>query len=79
VGVLLSLTIVGLIPVLIVLLCAGAFNFAWMIVGSVSLWRDGLNCQDLNPEIWKMGMATVITQLIMFVFTWFQARYSSEQ
>lgn len=62
-------TIIGLIviPVLIIIaLCGGGFCFAWMIVGSVSLFRDGADCQSLNYPIWAVAMAIVICSYIMF-------------
>jgi hypothetical protein len=41
------------------------FLFCWMIVGCVSLWRDGFDCQAINPAVWKMGMAAVICSIIV--------------
>lgn len=38
---------------------SGAFTFAWMIVGAVSLWRDGGDCQTVNYVVWAMGTAAV--------------------
>ena len=46
------------------------FLFAWMIVGSVSLWRDGMDCRDLNYPIWAMGMAAVIISIVMCIVGW---------
>ena len=39
--------------------------FIWMIVGCVSLWRDGGDCQTINPLVWNTGMASVIISLIV--------------
>ena len=59
---------------------AGAFLFCWMIVGSVSLWRDGYDCISANFPLWQMGMAAVILSLIMFVFFGFTFKiYKDEQ
>jgi len=44
---------------------SSTFIFAWMIVGAVSLWRDGYNCQPLNYPVWAMGMADVICSIIL--------------
>lgn len=74
VGVLLACTIIGLIPLLIVLVSGGLFTFAWMIVGAVSLWRDGGDCVQLNFPLWQMGMAAVIISIVMVVFSGATAR-----
>lgn len=78
VGLLLVCTVVGAIPVLLVLISANAFTFAWMIVGSVSLWRDGGDCKELNYTIWQMGMAAVIITIIIWFFSLFTAKRTSE-
>ena len=44
------------------------FTFTWMIVGAVSLWRDGSNCITYNFPLWQMGIAAVI--ISMFLFVW---------
>ena len=44
---------------------SGTFLFAWMIVGCVSLWRDGSDCHTLNPMVWQMGMAAVIVSIFI--------------
>ena len=44
------------------------FLFAWMIVGSVSLWKDGANCSNPNSQIWNTGMAGVIVLTVFFGF-----------
>ena len=64
-GLLLVCTIVGFIPFVIIIMCSGAFTFAWMIVGAVSLWRDGGDCASLNYPVWAMGMAGVIISIVM--------------
>ena len=64
---LLVFTIIGIIPLLIVAILAGPFTFAWMIVGAVSLWRDGGNCIELGFEVWQMGMAAVIISIVLVV------------
>lgn len=38
-----------------------------MIVGAVSLWRDGPDCLTLNYDIWAMGMADVICTIVFVV------------
>jgi hypothetical protein len=43
------------------------FLFAWMIVGAVSLWRDGGSCGALNYPVWAMGMADVIISIVLSV------------
>jgi hypothetical protein len=63
---LLVLSVVGIPILLIVALCAGGFCFAWMIVGSVSLFRDGYDCQTLNYPIWAVAMAAVISSYVLF-------------
>lgn len=68
VGVLIACTGIGIIPLLIVLVSGGFFTFAWMIVGAVSLWRDGGDCVQLNFPLWQMGMAAVIISIVMVVF-----------
>jgi hypothetical protein len=68
VGVFMALSVVLIIPWLIVIWCSAAFTFAWMIVGAVSLWRDGGDCVSLNFPLWQMGMAAVIISIVMCVF-----------
>jgi hypothetical protein len=41
------------------------FIFAWMIVGAVSLWRDGTDCEQVNSIVWKMGISAVIISIIL--------------
>eukprot|EP00918_Siedleckia_nematoides_P089550 GHVU01196835.1.p1 GENE.GHVU01196835.1~~GHVU01196835.1.p1 ORF type:complete len:153 (+),score=4.95 GHVU01196835.1:223-681(+) len=53
---------------MIIGILANIFLFSWMVVGSVSLWRDGTNCQEINYPVWATGMATVITTIILVVF-----------
>lgn len=78
-GFLIILTGIGAIPVIIILLCSGAFTFAWMIVGSVSLFRDGLDCQELNYEVWAMALATNIIMYVMFLFSVCATKSSSDE
>jgi hypothetical protein len=65
VGFLIVATVILIIPWLIVVLCAAGFTFAWMIVGAVSLWRDGGDCISLNFPLWQMGMAAVIISIVL--------------
>jgi hypothetical protein len=58
---------VALIPTTLLILLAGMFTFAWMIVGAVSLWRDGGDCNALNFRIWQMGLAAVILSIVLVV------------
>jgi hypothetical protein len=44
------------------------FIFAWMIVGAVSLWRDGTDCETINNKLWKMGLSAVIISIVVWVF-----------
>lgn len=68
VGVLMVFSIVLLVPWLIVIFCSGIFTFIWMVIGAVSLWRDGGDCVSLNFPLWQMGMAAVIISIVMCVF-----------
>ena len=61
-----------------VLNVSGVWLFIWSVVGSVSLWRDGGNCQALNFPLWQMGMGAVITSWIMFAFFSISVKYSNE-
>jgi hypothetical protein len=47
-----------------------AFLFAWMIVGAVTLWRDGYDCINLNLKIWQMTMADVIVTIVFVCSAW---------
>ena len=62
-AVILACTIVGIIPLILVMLFGGVFIFCWTIVGAVSLWRDGGDCNGLNYPLWAVAMATVIVPL----------------
>jgi len=35
------------------------YMIAWTIVGGVSLWGNGFDCEFGNPTIWKMGLGAV--------------------
>ncbi len=48
-----------------------AFLFAWMIVGAVSLWRDGADCIGLNYDVWAVAMADVIVTIVLVCTSWF--------
>ena len=48
-----------------VVILSNTFIFAWMIVGAVSLWRDGKDCEVLNKTVWRMGYAAVIISMIL--------------
>ena len=78
VGILMICSIVLVVPWLIIVGFSGFFTFAWMIVGAVSLWRDGGDCVQLNFPIWQMGMAAVIISIVMVVCSGFSARSASE-
>ena len=41
------------------------FMFSWVIVGSVSIWRDGQDCSSYLP-VWHVSMATIITQFVIY-------------
>lgn len=58
----------------IVLWCSGGFLFAWMIVLSVSLWRDGYDCMPINFKLWQMGMAATIISIVGVCTTWYGAQ-----
>lgn len=73
----LVLTVVGIIPLLVIAILSGPYTIAWMIVGAVSLWRDGGSCQSLNYEIWAMGMADVICSIVLVVTTVFSYRVNA--
>jgi hypothetical protein len=38
-----------------------------MIVGAVSLWRDGVDCSTKNFRMWQMGLAAVILSIVLTV------------
>lgn len=44
---------------------------AQMIVGAVSLWRDGADCIGLNYDIWAVGMADVIVTIVLVCTSWY--------
>ena len=77
-GILMVCSVVLLIPWLVIIIFSGVFTFAWMIVGAVSLWRDGGDCVQLNFPIWQMGMAAVIISIVMVVCSGFSARSTNE-
>lgn len=66
-GIFALFTVVLAVPVLLICLSASGFTFAWMIVGAVSLWRDGGDCITSNFPLWQMGMAGVIISIVMVV------------
>jgi len=53
------------IPAIFVLVFGAMFMFAWMIVLSVSLWRDGYDCININFPLWQMGMAATIISIVL--------------
>lgn len=63
----LACTIIMFVPLLIVSVFAAPFTVAWAIVGSVSLWRDGLDCYTLNNNLYTMAMIAVIASYV-FIF-----------
>jgi hypothetical protein len=77
-AILLVFSVVGIIPLVIVVLLGGIFTFCWTIVGAVSLWRDGGDCQSLNYPLWAVAMATVITQLALMVLSCFTINASKK-
>ena len=48
----------------IVSLCAGMFSFAWMIVGSVALFRDDHSCRADAYPLWAASLASVISYYV---------------
>lgn len=56
---------IGAVIGAIVLICGAAFMFPWMIVLSVSLWRDGYDCININFPLWQMGMAATIISIVL--------------
>jgi hypothetical protein len=78
-AIILVFTVIGIIPLLIIAIFAGPFTFAWMIVGAVSLWRDGGNCQSINYEIWAMGMANVICSIILIIGNLFSYKTNANE
>jgi hypothetical protein len=52
-------------PAIIILLLGALFMFPWMIVLSVSLWRDSYDCLDINFPLWQMGMAATIISIVL--------------
>lgn len=66
IGVLLIFTGVGAIVVILVSWFAPGFWFAWMIVGSVALWRDGEDCEELNYAVWRCSEIIVIFLIVDF-------------
>lgn len=58
-----ALSIVGIIPLLLVMFFGGIFVFIWTIIGAVVLWRDGMDCLSANYSLWAVAMATVISPL----------------
>jgi hypothetical protein len=59
--------LVGIIPVFLILLLGGMFTFSWMIVGAVSLWRDGNDCRDVAFTVWVAGMFGVISSIVLVI------------
>jgi hypothetical protein len=78
-GLILALTVIGIIPLLIILVLSGPFTFAWMIVGAVSLWRDGGTCVAQNFEVWQMGMGAVIISIVLVVSNGISYKYFKEE
>lgn len=67
------------LPLLVVVaLFGGLFQFAWMIVGSVSLFRDGADCEHLNYPIWAVGMAAVISTYVLFGLSAWTSKSSND-
>ncbi len=52
---------------LVYILLFGMFNFAWMIVGSVALFRDCPSCQSQAYPLWAMSLAVLIMMYINVV------------
>ena len=48
-----------------VVILSNTFLFAWMIVGAVSLWRDGKDCEQRNITLWRMGYSAVIISIVL--------------
>lgn len=47
-------------PMLIVLVFSLPFMLSWIIVGGVSLWAHGLDCQQLVPELYTFSTICVV-------------------
>jgi sorbitol-specific phosphotransferase system component IIC len=78
-AVLLACTVIGLIPLLIILLVTPFFLIAWSIVGGVTLWKYGWECINVNLRLWQMGMAAEIISLILVFCMFFAAKKSKDQ
>jgi hypothetical protein len=48
-----------------IVMVSNTFLFAWMIVGAVSLWRDGTDCEQINLTLWRMGYSAVIISIVV--------------
>ena len=70
---------IAVIPLIIVWIFAGLFVFAWAIVGAVSLWRDGGDCQTIAYPLWAVAMAAEIVTLIMIFFTCCSVKNASSE
>ena len=71
-AILLILTIVNQKNCPIVLafaLFSGLFAFIWQIMGSVTLFRDNMGCQNLIYPIWAVSMAAVISMFGFWVIS----------
>ncbi len=66
--------LIGIIPVILILLLGGMFTFAWMIVGAVSLWRDGGDCRDIAFPIWVAGVFGVISSIALIIVGCFSTK-----
>lgn len=48
-----------------IVLVSNVFIFIWAIVGAVSLWKYGADCEYSNLQLWRMGYAAVILSFIV--------------
>lgn len=61
-------TIIGIIPLVIIWIFSGLFILCWSIVGGISLWKYGGDCQSAAYSLWAMAMAAEIITLVMIFF-----------
>lgn len=69
-------TIIGIIPLIIVYLFSGLFVLCWAIVGGISVWKYGGDCESGAYSLWAMGMAAEIVTIIMIFFACCSAKGS---
>lgn len=72
-------TVIGIIPLILVWLFSGIFVLAWAIVGGISVWKYGGDCESGAYALWAMGMAAEIITLIMIFFTCCSSKFSHSE